>query len=266
MKTSFTSIVLFIFVLVLVVLPFSGCSGQKQARNYPGQLKPGTAEFILNEGIFYLNSGNLAMAEKKLKKALKKKPTMLAAVNALGIVYLNKRDFKNAIKYFTQVVRMNPQYYDAYNYLGVLYTEMGEYNLAKENLLIAANATLYRTPENAFANLANLEIRQKKYESALRYIDKGLQKNDRFAPLCNLKGIVLENQKKYISAIRWYERAITLLTEPDVTFLINIGRVYSTMGYKDKALDTLEKALSKALTQELKVRIRKMIVELEKKK
>lgn len=265
-KLTISSIMIIVLSILASSFLFNGCAGKNNAANkYPGQLKPGSAEFILNEGIFYLNAGNLVMAEKKLLKANKKKPTMLPCIHALGVLYLNKRDFDKAIKYFRQVIRTNPDYYDAYNYLGVIYTEKGEYNLAKENLLVAAMAKKYMTKENAFANLAMLELKQNKNDAALRYVDKGLKENENFAPLSNLKGVIMENKGKHKEALVWYKRAISLLTEPDVSFLINIGRLYSKMGNKGKALDTLEQALGKAPTSELKTQIRKMINEIEKK-
>ena len=263
-KNIVITTIMFVLASLLLIGPMAGCAKKKAPSQYGAHLKKGTAEFTLNEGLFYLNSGNMEMAEKKLLETLKKNPTMALAINALGIVYLNKRDFKKAIDYFTQVVRTNPEYYDAYNYLGVTYSEMGEYTLAKENLLTAASGAKYQTPENAYANLAMLEIREKKYNTAMRYIDKGLVKNDRFPPLSNLKGIVLENQEKYNEALQWYRRAISLLTEPEATYLINIGRVYVKMGQKDKALDTLEKALGRALTKEMKDEIHKLIAQLDK--
>lgn len=258
---------LFIFTLIFLFFlssSFPGCSKKNTGAKYPGQLKPGSAEYILNEGIFYLNAGNIKMAEKKLLRALKKKPTLLPAVNALGIVYLNKREFDKALEYFKKVIRINPKYYDAYNYLGVIYTETGKYNLAKENLLMAANAEKYRTPENSFVNLAQLEIRQKKFESALRYVEKGLDKNDRFAPLHNLKGVVLENQEDYRGALSSYEKALSLLTEGDVVYMINVGRIYTKMGQKSKALDILEKAFSRAYLPQQRTQIREMIKDIEK--
>ena len=129
---------IFLIIFLFVFNSFIGCSPKKKNQRYPNQLKPGSAEYLLHEGLFYLNSGNIPLAEKKLLKALKKKPTLIGAVNGLGIVYLQKREFKKAIGYFNQVVRTNPESFDAYNYLGVSYTELGEYNLAKENLLRAA--------------------------------------------------------------------------------------------------------------------------------
>lgn len=257
---KFIFLMIFLFVLSSVI----GGTPKKKNPQYPNRLKPGTPEYLLHEGLFYLNSGNLNLAEKKLLKALKKKPTLIGAVNGLGIVYLQKQDFKKSIGYFTQVLRTNPDSYDAYNYLGVAYTELGEYNLAKENLLRAANAQKYKTPENAFVNLAMLEIRQDRYDAALRYVQKGLEKNDRFPPLCNLMGVILEHQEKFPEALKWYEKALSLLTEEDVTFMVNLGRVYSKLGKKDKALDTLEKALSKAYSPQMKEQIRTMIKGLEK--
>lgn len=259
-----TRIFIFLMIFLFVFTSFIESSPKKKNPRYPNRLKPGTPEYLLHEGIFYLNTGNLVLAEKKLLKALKKKPTLIGAVNGLGIVYLQKREFKKSIGYFNKVLRTNPDSYDAYNYLGVAYTELDEYDLAKENLLRAANAEKYRTPENAFVNLAMLEIRQERYEAALRYVEKGLEENDRFPPLCNLMGVILENQEKFPEALKWYEKALSLLTEEDVTFLVNLGRVYSRLGKKDKALDILEKALSKAYSPQMKEQIRTMIKSLEK--
>ncbi|MCP5106942.1 MAG: tetratricopeptide repeat protein [bacterium] len=254
-----------IYLLIVSILIITGCGGKK-TETRPGQLKPGTAEFYLNEGLFYLNGGNIAMAEKKLKMALKKNPNLVGAINGMGIVYLNKREFDNAVRNFRRVVQLNPQAIDAYNYLGVIFSETGKYELAKENFLIAANAEKYRNPENSYANLAMLEVKHKKLDSALRYVEKGVQFNKNFAPLHNVKGIIFENQKDYKKALYYYEKALSLLTEDDISYLLNIGRVYAKMGQKNKSLDTLEKALSKAYSPQLKEQVRAMIKELDTKK
>jgi len=77
-------------------------------------------------------------------------------------------------------------------------------------------------------------------------------------------GVIYENQENFPEALKWYEKALSLLTEDDVTFLVNLGRVYSKLGQKDKALDTLEKALSKAYSPDMQEQIRTMIKNLEK--
>ncbi|MCP5046129.1 MAG: tetratricopeptide repeat protein [bacterium] len=265
MKKRLLSIVGLIVMVSIILVPMAGCGKKNKQSNYPGRLNTNSPEYMVNEAIFLIRSGDLDKAEKKLLKALKQKPKLLMGLNGLGIVYLNKRDFHKAATYFNKVIKIDPRFYDAYNHLGVIYTELGNYDLAKENLLAAANAEAYRTPENAFANLAMLEISKGKWESALRYVDKGIRENTRFPPLSNLKGVIMENQKKYKEAVMWYRRALSFLKEPDSTYLINMARVYSTVGKKNKALDLLEKALSSAFTPQLKGEIRKMIADVEKK-
>lgn len=253
-----------IIIILLLFLVLGGC--KKKTTTMPGQIKPGTPEYLMNEGLFHLNQGNATMAEQKLHQALKKKPNLVGALNALGLVYIYKREFKKAITYFKKVLTLNPKYVDAHNSLGLIYSELNQYELAKEHLLISANSKNYRTPENSFVNLAMLELKHNKIDSANRYIEKALEKNRRFAPIYNIKGIILENQKRYTEAIDCYKKALSFLTEEDLTTLINIGRTYQKMGKKNKALDMLEKALSKTNDPGLKEKIKQMIKEVENQK
>ena len=186
------------------------------------------------------------LAKKLLVEALQKKPRLEPALNALGLVYAYQRDFINASTTLNRLIQISPKFYDAYNLLGTVYTELGNYELAKEKLLVAANAEEYLTPENAFVNLAVLEIKFEKYDSALRYVEKGMLLNRRFAPLYNLNGLALENLGKLAEASENYEKAIGLVTSPDPGYLINSARVLSRLGDKKKALDKLELALGKS--------------------
>lgn len=254
----------YLIVLLVLISILTGCK-KKETVTYPWQIKPGSAEFFLNQGLFHLNSGQINLAEKKLLQAIKKKPSLKEALNGLGIVYMYKREFDKAIKYFKRVLNIDPTFIDIYNSLGLIYIELNKYELAKENLLIAANSDDYSTPENSYVNLAMLEIKHNKLNSAMRYVEKGIDKNRGFSPLYNLQGVIFENRKNYEEAVYSYKKALSLLTDNDVTILVNIGRVYSKMGEKDKALDKLEKALSKATNSKVKDEVRKMIKELNKK-
>lgn len=254
-----------IFVLIFSLLLVLGC-GKKNTQTHPSQLKPGTPEYFLNQGLFYLNAGNFKLAETRLIQALEKNPNIVSAINGLGIIYLNRREFDRATKQFRRVIQLNPKFYDAYNYMGVIFSETGKYELAKENFLIAANSEKYRTPENAYANLAQLEISHNKLDSAIRYVEKGLENNKGFAPLYNVKGIIFERRKDYKKAIFYYEKALSLLTEDDISYLLNMARVYAKMERENKALDILEKALSKAFSRQLKDQIQTMMKEVEKQK
>lgn len=255
-------LVLLLFIAQLAILP--GCGGKKNT--IPGQVKPGSAEYIMNEGLIYLNDGNMDLAEKKLRKALKKKDNLFQAINALGIVYTYKQDFDKAISYFKKVLAINPAFVDAHNSLGLIYIEKNNYDAAKEHLLIAANQDKYKTPENAFVNLAMLEIKFNHPELAMRYVEKGLEKNDRFAPLYNLRGILLEREKRYQESLKDFEKAMSLLGgTPDLNVLINLGRAYSRVGEKAKAMDILEQALGNATSPTVRDQILKEIKSLNDK-
>ncbi len=249
-----------IFLLILSLMVFF--CGKKKIDKLPRHLRPGSPEFLMNDGLVALNAGAYDIAEDKFRQALEKKPNMADALHGLGIIYLNRGQFDKAETYFKKSLKIYPSNMDAYNFLGIIYTEKGNYQLAKEQLLIAANSDLYRTPENAYANLGMLEIRYKNFDSARRYIERGMEKNNQFAPLLNAYGIVLEEEGKYTEAVFYYERALSLLSKDDVSYLINLGRVYSKIGQREKALDLLEKALSMAKSEALRQQVREMIKNL----
>jgi tetratricopeptide (TPR) repeat protein len=222
--------------------------GSSKPRTFPGQMQSDSAEYLAN-----------------LLAALQKKPQLVSALNALGLVYVYRRDFVKAIDTINRLILVSPRFYDAYNLLGTVYTEQGNYQLAKEKLLLAANAEEYLTPENAFANLAVLEIKFEKYDAALRYAEKGLFLNRRFAPLYNLKGIALENMSEFTQALENYEKALALLDHPDSGYLINSARVAAKLGDKKKALNNLELAMGNAQDQAQKAEIMKLIRQLDEK-
>jgi tetratricopeptide (TPR) repeat protein len=249
------------FCLWLIFL-LVACGGRKP-QTVPGQMLPGSAEYLANEGVQHFNDGRLDQAEKSLLEALKKKPQLVSALHALGLVYVYRRDFVKAINTINRLILVSPKFYDAYNLLGTIYTEQGNYQQAKEKLLLAANAEEYQTPENAFANLAVLEIKFKKYDAALRYAEKGLFLNRHFAPLYNLKGLALENMNEFAQALENYDKALALLNHPDSGYLINSARVAAKLGDKQKALNNLELAMGSTQDPAQKAEIMKMIKQLD---
>lgn len=248
-------------IVLLAIASFLAC-GHKAPRTVPGQLQPGSAEYLANEGIGYLNSGQLDLAAVRLAAALKKNPQLAPALNAMALVHVYRREFPAAIEMLKRLLQVNSKFLDAYNLLGAVYTELGNYEPAKENLLIAANADEYQTPENAFANLAMLEIKFGKYDSALRYAEKGLLLNRRFAPLFNLKGQALENLNRLTEAAESFARALALLASPEPQYLVNSARVAAKLGHRRMALDQLEQALGRTQDPALKAEILRLIKSL----
>lgn len=250
-----------VILMVAAATMLLSCGG-KRPRTVPGQLQPGSAEYLANEGIGYLNNGKLGLAADRLEAALKKNPRLVPALNGMALVHVYRREFPKAVDLLERLLQVSPQFYDAHNLLGTAYSEMGDYEQAKENLLIAANAQEYQTPENAFANLAMLEMKFKKHDSALRYAEKGLLLNRRFAPLFNLKGLALENLGRFPEAGESFDRALLLLPAPDPLILVNGARVAARLGERRKALDQLEQALGMTQDEALKTEIMRLIKSL----
>lgn len=252
-----------VIAALLLAATLLACGGGKP-RTAPGQMQPGSAEYLTNEGINYLNAGRLELAAGKLEAALKKNPRLATALNAMALVHAYRREFAMAIDALNRLLQVSPKFYDAYNLLGTMHSELGHYEEAKEKLLVAANAEEYQTPENAFANLAMLELKFGKHDSALRYAEKGLLLNRRFAPLFNLKGLALENLGRLNEAAESFDRALVLLPAPDPMILINSARVAARLGDKKKALDLLEQALGRTQDAAQKTEIMRLIRELDK--
>jgi protein O-GlcNAc transferase len=251
-----------ISLIALLCLLLFACGGRQP--KMPGQLTPDSPEYMFNEGLMLLNAGQLDQAEAKLKAALAKNPKLANVHHALGLVYTYRQEFPKAAACFEKAIELYPRYYDALNVLGMVYTEMGEYDKARANLLIAASAADYATPENAYVNLALLEIKFKKPDSALRYVEKGLLLNSRFAPLFNLRGNLLENEGKLEEALDSFERAADLQPEA-AEFTIRCALIMNQLGRKQQALDKIENALGKMKDPEEQKRLLQIMQEIEKK-
>lgn len=248
-------------ILITTLIFFSFCS--KQVKTIPDYMRKGTAEYHMNNGYKHLNQGSLNIAMEQFLKSLKKKPGLMKASMGLGIVYLKKMKFKESLKIFAEVVKHYPLNADAFNFMGIINSELGNYESAKENFLIAANSRHYDTPENAFLNLALLEVKYKHYNNALRYLEKGIIKNPEFVSLYNLKGSILEQKGFYKKAVYNYNRALQLSRINDISIKINIARGYIKMGQRSKALNLLEQMLGEAPSAEVRKIVSEMIKQAE---
>lgn len=248
-----------IILLLLMILPF--CT--KKVNTIPAYMQKGNPEYIINQGYQYLNQGILTKAEERFKKALRMIPNHLRALNGLGIIYLKQKKFNLSRSEFEKILQLDPRQVDAYNFLGIIYSETGNYEKSKENFLIAANSSEYKTPENAYQNLAMLEIKHKKLDSALRYIEKGIKLNRDFPGLYTVRGIIYETKGLNNKALYNYERALALAKNKDLTYKINVARGYIKTGQKTKALNILEKMLAEVKSEGEREVVRKMIKSLD---
>ena len=71
------------YLCLLVMTAFLACGGGKP-RTAPGQLRPGSAEYLANQGVQHLNDGRLDLAAASLLEALRKNPRYVPARTLWG--------------------------------------------------------------------------------------------------------------------------------------------------------------------------------------
>jgi len=133
-------------------------------------------------GLYYLNSSQLDLSIKHLKKALSLEPQNHLALNALGLSYLKKGIFDESVKYFTECLKINPSLTEAQNNLGVVYQELGLLDKAEEFFTAASLDTQFSSREHPFYNLARLYFIQNKLQDALFQVQKSLEIKQEIIP------------------------------------------------------------------------------------
>lgn len=112
-------------------------------------------------------------AEKLLKKALSLKQDSPEANLLLGVVYRNKGEIDNAFKHVREAIRLLPYYPDAHYVLAYLYSIKNQLNEAAEEIKLAVEQGARSA--SVYMLKANLEIRSRKHEEALKSYEMALQ-------------------------------------------------------------------------------------------
>jgi TonB family protein len=112
-------------------------------------------------------------AEKLLKQALSIKPDSPEANLLLGLVYRNKGDLDNAFKHVREAIRLLPYYPDTHYLLANLYSIKNQLHEAAEEIKTAIEQGARSS--SLYMLKANLEIRDRKHEGALKSYETALQ-------------------------------------------------------------------------------------------
>jgi len=144
-------------------------------------------------GTLYQKGQRFLDAEKEFNEALKFDPLSSEPLVNLGILYIQiaeqaqtKRDAQTfdmaldgAARSLNQAIRVQPDSAKAYFYLGTTYYKGGQYSRAEENLTRALQ--IEKGMGTAQLVLANVYIKQHKWQQALEYLDDFLKDNPRAA-------------------------------------------------------------------------------------
>ncbi len=186
----------------------------------------------------YLSNKQNQTALDLATQSVKSNPDNLEALNLLGSTQMAVGDKAASVSTFERMVQLAPQSPDALLNLALAQVSASQLNGARTNLqrAIRIKPDLIR----AQYGLMQLEIADKKYESALQ-IARKIQRLQPRSPIgYSSEADILMTQKQYAQAIKMYEQASA--RGAGSTGFINLHRAYSLAGNTaaaDQQLKTL---------------------------
>lgn len=211
-------------------------------------------------GLYYLNSSQLDLSIKHLKKSLSLEPQNHLAFNALGLAYLKKRNFDESVKYFTECLKINPALTEAQNNLGIAYQELGLLDKAEGFFTAASLDTQYNSREHPFYNLARLYFIQNKLQDALFQVQKSLEIKQAFFLALNQEGLIFSKLNQLDNAIRSFEKAFKIIPD-DIDLNFNLAEAY----FKNRQFEKAKKKFNTLYLQSSDGEMKKKIEEYLKK-
>jgi len=206
-----------------------------------------------------------------------------------GLIALRYGLPDEAIRYGKLAVSINPEHFNSWSLLGSAYYTKGEYTLSAEaygkaaalkpdagdvqrNLGLAlvelketekAEAALKKAHDlngdaEAAYYLSRLYYIEKRYDEALDYVVKSIQKNGANAGAYNLKGAVLNQLDRPVEAVGCFQAGLVLAPD-DVNLQVNLGIAYLNAKDPAKALAVFEAVLPKIEQAVLKTQVESYI-------
>ncbi|MRH99254.1 DUF5107 domain-containing protein [Kriegella sp. EG-1] len=143
---------------------------------YPNEdLKVSDSEQLYQEGIEALEFREYKLAFEKLSSLIELDPSHRAGLNALAELEYRKTDYQAALKNVNEVLKMDTYNSNANYIAGITYRALGDDINALESFGWAARDIKYRSV--GFAQMAEIYLRQKKYNRAQMYATKALTFN-----------------------------------------------------------------------------------------
>ncbi|AOU98217.1 type IV pilus biogenesis/stability protein PilW [Acidihalobacter yilgarnensis] len=169
-------------VLVIIALAsLAGCATSPQERKEEAQQHRAA---VLNAqlGIDYMRTGNLKLADEKLKRALNQDPNSSIVRNAYALLMQRLGKNNEAEDNFSKAVALKPSDGDVHNNFGVFLCEQGHYSRAYVQFKEAWSNPLYNTPEFAYANAGICALKQGDKKLAEQRFEQALHEQPGFSP------------------------------------------------------------------------------------
>ncbi|XP_074126745.1 protein O-mannosyl-transferase TMTC1 isoform X2 [Sminthopsis crassicaudata] len=206
---------------------------------------PHNAKVHYNYANFLKDQGRNEEAIYHYKTALKLYPHHASALNNLGTL---TKDRTEAKEYYQRALQLNPQHNRALFNLGNLLKSQGK----KEDAIIFLRDSIRFGPEfaDAYSSLASLLAEQELFQKAEEVYQAGIKNCPESSDLHNNYGVFLVDTGTPESAMYHYQQAIQLSPHHHVA-MVNLGRLYRSLGENKEAEEWYKRALDITQTAEI---------------
>ncbi|MFA8451559.1 MAG: tetratricopeptide repeat protein [Bacteroidales bacterium] len=231
------------------------------------------------KGNCYRKLGNLLSAEKCYLKIFKKDSTEIQSLNNLAQIAENKANFTQALKYrllmlqldadnpyfykltaktclksgltdsakllYKKTIELNPNDIDSRITLTNIYIE--EENTDAADTVIAPALIQNISNKKLLLKAIQLRYKEEKYLEALSFARSAIVLDPRNYIIHNYLGLINYQTKCYEQCIYWLNKLIERKKENESTYF-HLGSAYLELKQYDKAIENLEKAIDKDIS------------------
>lgn len=209
----------------------------------PSPEKRKEASARMQMGLTYLEQRNVPAAMRELTAASELDPENPEIDMSLGLAYQTRGDLGMAEKHFRNAVRKKPDYAEAHNNLGIVLSHLGRGDEAIREFEAAGSNVLYPTPEMAYYNLGEEYRRRKDFRKAEEMYRRSIALNDRYADAYFRLALLYGDRGKWAEAAGTLEACIAVAPTYAPAWL-DLGRAYLSLGRSKDALNAFRNVLA----------------------
>jgi eukaryotic-like serine/threonine-protein kinase len=216
------------------------------------KLNPKSAEALSGVASAYENSGHQKEAEETFQRAAAMRPDYWDGYDELGLYYDRQSKYPEAIAQLKRAAELTPDNAQVYSNLGAVYVDWGDPKALPEAEKALKKSIELSPSYAAYANLAALYYREKRYAESAPMWEKALELNDKDYQVWGYLSNTYEWLNQDSKAAEARERRLALL-EPLVKLKpeeaeaqADLATIYAKKGPKDKAVIRMQAALALA--------------------
>ena len=198
-------------------------------------------EVWLLKGLIESSQNNYNEAIKSFEKGISIENNHSEIYNALGSAYYNLKKTEQAIIAFKKSIDCDKKNLFPYKNLGIIYNSLKEYDYSIKYLrkFIDKSETIDR---DVLILISNSYVKINNFDSALNYLNKGLENNQEDIILLTEIASLHFKNKNYENSINIYTKTIKLIPNYAIGFN-GIGMAYNEMNNVREALINFDQAL-----------------------